>query len=164
MRRFSFLTGVFIITLTLPASAACIQKTNGNFVVRGGFVTDQKSNLVWKRCAVGMNWNADESRCTGEPEGLDQEAARRAAKNAGEEWRVPTGGELETLLFDTCQGPKIDSMAFPSISSSDFGEGANFWTSTEALPGMFYYFEFMNGYADMHSAGFKLSVLLVRDK
>ncbi|GEO84699.1 hypothetical protein GCM10007920_04640 [Ciceribacter naphthalenivorans] len=132
--------------------------------MKEGVATDRKSRLVWNRCAVGMEWNTDKKRCTGEPDGLNQEAAQKAAQNAGEGWRVPTGEELETLLLDTCEGLKIDNSAFPDIKSSDYGEGANFWTSTEAMPGMFYFFDFANGYADMHSAGYGLSVLLVRDQ
>lgn len=79
-------------------------------------------------------------------------------------WRVPTGRQLETLLIDTCDGPKIDTRAFPATEASDYGEGAKFRTSTEALPGMFYYFDFANGWADMHSAGYGLSVLLVMER
>ncbi|CAL8475056.1 protein of unknown function [Caballeronia sp. S22] len=62
----------------------------------------------------------------------------------------------------TCNGPKIDTRAFPGIALSDFGEGANFWTSTAAMPGTFYYFNFTDGSVDFHSAGFGLSVILVR--
>lgn len=164
MQRSFVLAGLLLTLCTRPISAACIMEANDDLVASGAFVTDQTSGLVWQRCAVGMEWAASESRCIGEPEGLDLNAAYDAAANAGDGWRVPTGAELETLLFDTCEGAKIDSTAFPNISSSDFGDGANFWTSTEAMPGMFYYFEFMHGYVDMHSPGFTLSALLVRDQ
>ena len=43
------------------------------------------------------------------------------------------------------------------------GDGALFWTSSEAMPDMFYFFDFTNGFFDMHSQGFHLSVLLVKD-
>lgn len=145
-----------------PSFSACLAKAPDRFVANGEIVTDAVSGLVWSRCATGMTWNAGAGDCSGEPEGLSQQAAQDAAASAGNGWRVPTGEELETLLIDTCEGLKIDSRAFPGIGKSDFGEGAKFWTSTEAMPGMFYFFDFANGYADMHSAGYSLSVLLVR--
>lgn len=149
---------------TTPAYASCISGPSGQFILKGEVAEDSRSGLIWKRCAVGMSWSADQQDCAGDPASLSLEAAQRAAKEAGAGWRVPGGAELDTLLLDTCDGPKIDTSAFPGISRSDFGEGAKFWTSSEALPGMFYFFEFMNGYADMHSAGYGLSVLLVRSR
>ena len=154
---------VFGLTASVSsASASCVSGPNERLVTQGEVAQDRESGLVWKRCAVGMTWSAQAKDCSGEPAWLDQAAAHKAAKDAGEGWRVPTGAELDTLLLETCDGPKIDTSAFPGIARSDFGEGAKFWTSSEALPGMFYFFEFMNGYADMHSAGYGLSVLLVR--
>ena len=101
-----------------------------------------------------MEWNQTKQSCNGEAETFNQEAAHQAAKNAGNGWRVPDGAELETLLTNMCNGPKINTIAFPSTEASDYGEGAKFWTSSEALPGMFYYFDFTNGWADIHSAGY----------
>lgn len=146
------------------ASASCISEPARHLVIRGDTAADQRSGLIWKRCAVGMTWSKAEGTCTGEPRSLDQEAAGAVAAEAGPGWRVPTGRQLETLLIDTCDGPKIDTRAFPATEASDYGESAKFWTSTEALPGMFYYFDFANGWADMHSAGYGLSVLLVMER
>lgn len=110
-----------------------------------------------------MQWDAGANHCTGEPYAVSLGEAHDHAKGQGNGWRIPTGPELESLLRDTCAGPKIDG-AFPDIAASDFGEGATVWTSTEAIPNMFYFFDFTTGYADMHSQGFQLSVLLVRQK
>ncbi|MBD8890131.1 DUF1566 domain-containing protein [Labrenzia suaedae] len=162
MSRFLSALAPVLAACATPASASCVSGPSGQFILKGEVAEDSQSGLIWKRCAVGMSWSADKQDCAGEPAWLDQEAAHKAASEAGAGWRVPTGAELDTLLLDTCDGPKIDTAAFPAISRSDFGEGAKFWTSSEALPGMFYFFEFMNGYADMHSAGYGLQVLLVR--
>lgn len=141
---------------------ACQQTVGSAFELRGDTVLDTRSGLLWKRCAVGMSFNAKTGGCDGEPEGLTQETAAAAATKAGPGWRVPTGPELETLVLETCSGPKIDSTFFPNVEASDSGEGAKFWTTTELLPGMFYYFEFLEGYADAHSAGYGLSLFLVK--
>ncbi len=110
-----------------------------------------------------MRWDANGKTCIGEVQNLGLNAALDFTKQEGNGWRVPSGQELETLLVNSCDHPGVDAIAFPSIDASDFGEGAKFWTSTEAIPGMFYYFDFTNGFVDMHSQGFRLSVLLVKD-
>jgi hypothetical protein len=147
----------------VPSIAACVRHADGKLVLQGDVAVDRKAGLVWKRCAVGREWDARANRCIGRPVGLSQNEAHRAARAAGAGWRVPSGGELQTLRLDACKGPKIDSRAFPDIALSDFGEGANFWTSSAAMPGTFYFFDFIDGSVDFHSAGFALSVLLVRN-
>lgn len=151
-----------LVSLPLHAHGACVTGDGSGFVLRGGEATDPKHGLTWKRCAVGMRWDRENKRCAGNVLGLGLNEALDHARKEGNGWRVPTGMELETLLLETCEGPKIDGVAFPDIAASDFGEGAKFWTSTEAIPDMFYFFELTNGYADMHSRGYHLSVLLVR--
>lgn len=161
MFRFIALTAA--LSSGAPAFASCVKQPAQQFILSGEHAEDQKSGLIWKRCAVGMVWNQP-GTCEGEPQTFNQQTAKTAAADAGAGWRVPTGEELETLLVETCDGPKIDVRAFPNIEASDYGEGAKFWTSTEGFPGMFYYFDFANGWADMHSAGYGLSVLLVKDR
>lgn len=148
--------------LVSPVSASCLQEARGDFTIEGDHVTDRKSGLTWKRCALGMQWNAQSQQCTGLPAAFNQNEAKQAAQALGDQWRLPSGAELETLLMETCSGHQIDPNAFPNISASDEGEGAKFWTSTPAMAGMFYYFDLLNGYADMHSSGFSLSVLPVK--
>lgn len=150
--------------LPFQAQAACVEANGSDLVLRGELATDTGRALTWKRCAAGMKWNASANRCTGEPFAMSLSEAHAYAQSLGKGWRVPTGPEMESLLRNTCKGPKVDTTAFPDIAASDFGEGATFWTSTEAIPGMFYFFDLMAGYADMHSQGFQLSVLLVKEK
>jgi hypothetical protein len=147
-----------------PALAACLKTSPKKLVLQGELARDRQSGLVWKRCAVGQEWNTRENRCNGSPTGLNQKEARLAAQRAGPGWRVPTGSEMETLRVNACRGPKIDVRVFPDIVSADFGEGANFWTSSAALPGTFYFFDFTDGSVDFHSDGFTLSVLLVKNE
>ncbi|MEI2387550.1 DUF1566 domain-containing protein [Breoghania sp. JC706] len=157
------LSAVFVLILPISAHGACVKGNGAGFVLRGDEAIDQKHGLTWKRCAIGMRWAPQEKRCLGDPLGLGLNEALEYARKEGNGWRVPTGEELGTLLVDTCEGPKIDSTVFPDVAASDFGEGAAFWTSTEAMvPNAFYFFDFTNGYVDMHSQGFGLSVFLVK--
>nr|WP_284507075.1 DUF1566 domain-containing protein [Caballeronia sp. ATUFL_M2_KS44] len=133
------------------------------FLLQDGLATDRRTHLTWIRCAIGMHWDTQRQQCIGRPTGLRQDQARKAATQAGPGWHVPTAYELSTLRVDSCVGPKIDAKVFPNVASSEFGEGANFWTSTEALPGTFYFVNFADGSVDFHSAGFFLSTILVRN-
>lgn len=146
------------------AFAACTTAADSTLIAHGETVIDSKRGLVWQRCASGMTWNNITAQCTGQPDLMTQADAVAAAKAKGSGWRVPSGEELETLFIETCDGSKIDAKAFPNIAASDFGEGAKFWTTSEAMPGMFYYFNFTHNYADMHSSGYRLSSIFVKDK
>ena len=164
IRMKSILISALILLPFLPinAHATCIAAAGSSFALNRDEVMDRARGLTWKRCAVGMRWDAETDTCSGEPRGLTLDEALAYAEREGDGWRVPTGPELETLYTETCEGPKIDTNAFPNITASDFGEGATFWSSTEGMPGMFYFFEVTNGYFDMHSKGYHLSVLLVK--
>lgn len=158
----SLLAFLFALLTSSSSIAACVRGFDKNLSLQDGLAIDRNAGLVWKRCAIGREWDKRGQRCTGRPTGLSQGDARQAAQRAGPGWRIPTGREMDTLRRNACNGPKIDTNAFPDIALSDFGEGANFWTSTAAMPGTFYYFNFTDGSVDFHSAGFALSVLLVR--
>lgn len=151
------------LLLSANANAACVVADGSGFLLQRDEATSREHGLTWKRCAVGMQWEAAAQTCTGEARDLSLNEAIDDAASKGGGWRVPTGHELETLILDTCDGPRIDTVAFPNIAATDFGDGALFWTLTEAMPDMFYYFDFTSGFVDMHSRGFHLSVLLVKD-
>ena len=149
---------------TQPAFAACTVSGASSLQVKNETVLDTKNGLIWQRCASGMAWNEALARCTGQPDLMTQTDAVSAARTKGAGWRLPSGEELEALLSAACDGSKVNPTIFPNIAASDFGEGAKFWTTSEALPGMFYYFNFTHHYADMHSAGFGLSALYVKNR
>ncbi|MEE4015795.1 DUF1566 domain-containing protein [Roseibium sp. FZY0029] len=155
---------ILLLFLPINAHATCIEATGSGYAIKGDEATDVARGLTWKRCAVGMTWDTQTNTCLGDPRGFTLDEALAYAEREGGGWRVPKGPELETLYAETCEGPKIDTVTFPNITASDFGEGATFWSSTEAMPGMFYFFEVTNGYFDMHSKGYHLSVLLVKGR
>ncbi|MAM12250.1 MAG: hypothetical protein CML23_17745 [Rhizobiaceae bacterium] len=161
----SSVLSTLLLSLLVPVSAdaGCITPDGVGFALQGDEATSREHGLTWKRCAIGMQWDAGAGACSGAARDLGLNEAIEYAARQGDGWRVPTGQELETLILDTCEGPKIDSVAFPDIAATDFGDGALFWTSSEAMPDMFYFFDFTNGFFDMHSQGFHLSVLLVKD-
>ncbi len=111
----------------------------------GQTVTDKKTGLVWMRCSLGQSWNG--SRCAGSANDYTWEQARQAARgysHAGHsDWRLPSIGELKTLVYCSsgqrasfnhrgdggeCEGtynrPPIVESAFPNTPSSDVWSGS----------------------------------------
>jgi hypothetical protein len=151
------------LCLSSATQAACVEESPSYMQLSGDNALDSRTQLVWKRCLLGTSWSANTKRCEGTAKGFSQEEANQALSQLAEGWRLPTGFELETLLVDSCSGLKIDQQVFPNVGDADFGEGAKVWTNTVAFPEMFYLINFTFGDLDMHSSGFGLGVLLVKD-
>jgi hypothetical protein len=87
----------------------------------GTEVTDTMTGLVWRRCAEGVTWNADEQTCKGSPtlfqwrEAFDHVRANRAGG-----WRLPNIKELFSIVNVKRQRPSIDPEAFPNTSGDPF--------------------------------------------
>ena len=159
------LTLVAGAAMTTASFAGCREPSGDGFLVKGTIALQVDKNLEWKRCALGMHWSNEEKTCLGEPWGGGLEQAQLEATSQGNGWRVPSAEEFDNIFMDSCSGPKIDTVVFPGIEASDFGDGAEFWTVTPfSVPGMYYYFNVTHGYVDAHSAGFSLSSLLVRNR
>lgn len=151
------------LLLSSAVAATCVEHPPRQLRIAGDSALDNQAQLVWKRCLLGTTWNARTKGCEGMAKGYSHQEAQRAAQTVHAGWRLPTEPELETLLVDSCAGLKLDRRVFPNVAAADFGEGAKLWTSSEALPGMFYFINFSAGGLDMHSTGFGLGVLLVKD-
>jgi len=121
--------------LSVAAAAAWA----GNFSVStdGQELTDVQNNLVWRRCAEGMNWNG--STCTGSASVFTHEAAlqRAAAEaaNSGRAWRLPNIKELTSIVDRTRRGPAIDPTAFPATPIYLFWSGTPVFSNTASVSG-----------------------------
>ncbi len=89
----------------------------------GQEVTDNTTNLVWRRCAEGLKF--DGKTCAGKvsklklAEAKDLVAAASAADK--KDWRIPNKDELQGLADRTKKKkPKIDIDAFPGTPAKMF--------------------------------------------
>ena len=86
----------------------------------GSEVTDQKTGLIWRRCAEGMVVSG--GTCTGSASGFTQEAALRHAAaltgSTGKAWRLPNIKELSSIADKSRSNPAIDPTAFPATPTS----------------------------------------------
>lgn len=103
----------------------------------GQEVTDNQTNLIWRRCAEGMVYSG--GTCTGTARTFTHEAAlQRASAQAGSPgiaWRLPNIKELSSIA-DKSFSPAmaIDPTAFPAMpgnefwsASPDVGNSLNAW-------------------------------------
>jgi hypothetical protein len=128
----------------------------------GSEVTDQKTGLIWRRCAEGMVLSGD--TCTGTAHLFtDQEAVEHGdtqAKSTGIAWRLPNVRELASIVEKSLRNPSIDSRAFPATPSHWF------WTSTPFVDANYvgaWLVSFDNGFVlSYRFSGFGYHVRLVR--
>jgi hypothetical protein len=108
--------------LVIAASGSQAQTIRYTASADGQEVTDSQTNLIWRRCAEGMNW--DGSTCSGAATPFTHEAAlQRAAAQAastGKAWRLPNIKELSSIADKSRSNPAIDPTAFPATPSSWF--------------------------------------------
>lgn len=116
----------------------------------GAEVTDLRTELIWRRCVEGLNWNG--TTCAGEPgKFTHEEALQRAtaqAKSSGIPWRLPNIKEVSSLFQKGRRNPTIDVTAFP---------GTPFyfqtWSSTPDVSDPHSAWIFAFSYANLYTAG-----------
>lgn len=118
----------------------------GRYQINGGLAIDIKTDLMWMRCSMGLNWVGE--TCQGkEATYTTWDQAMRIARQIEyanyDDWRVPTREELESLIYcsggvgekDRCgvgrckEGsiqPTIERVVFPNSSARVF------WSSSSA--------------------------------
>ncbi|MDD5228268.1 MAG: DUF1566 domain-containing protein [Methylococcales bacterium] len=87
----------------------------------GQEVKDNKTGLVWRRCAEGMKWSVN--TCVGEATAMTHEAAlQQATKQATSTvaWRLPNVRELFSIIDNSVGLPAVDSKVFPATPSEIF--------------------------------------------
>lgn len=147
---------------SLSAHAACPSwPTAERFTISGEEVTDKRTGLVWKRCSEGQTLSGNS--CVGTPAGYTHEQALARAKsaNTGDSatgWRLPNVKELASLADKGCQGPAIDSMAFPGTSSNRYWSSSPYVGSINNAWGVY----FIAGFLAYYDRNYDLPVRLVR--
>jgi len=126
----------------------------------GSEVTDQKTGLIWRRCAEVMSWSG--TTCTGTASMFTHEAAlQQAAAQAtgtGVAWRLPNIKELASIADRSRSNPAIDSTAFPATPASWF------WSSSPYVGDSYsaWYVNFNYGFVLNYGRGNAVYVRLVR--
>ena len=94
-----------------------ITSSTAQFFDDGLTVRDVKNGINWLRRTVGQTWNYDTEKCDGEIVKLNhteiEEARKQASEQLGGNWRLPTLNELESLVCERCEKPKINEKYFP---------------------------------------------------
>ena len=109
--QFAALYFIFLLgTMPIPASAQpYVISTDGSEA------TDQKTGLIWRRCAEGMVFSG--GTCTGSASVFTHPAALQhavaQAGNTGIAWRLPNVKELSSIADKSLFSPSIDPAAFP---------------------------------------------------
>ena len=135
------------------------------FFNEGLVVRDIKNNIFWLRCTVGQTWNSDTGRCDGEIVKLNhaeiEQAVLQASNQLGGTWRLPTLKELEGIICNQCENPKVNKKYFPDMSSEAY------WTGTKNRfnSKMYWTVNFMTGHNYSRFFSYQqLPVLLVQDR
>ena len=153
MKVASILAAALSLLAANEAAAGCHWTDRGlqaRFILHGDEAVDAKTGLIWKRCSLGLTWD-DRQGCIGEIARVGLDYALQKAKEAGSEWRVPSGPELQSIVDPACGSPVVDVNVFPDIRKDEDGE-ADYWTTNPVgMANLFYYFDFMSGRADGHT-------------
>ena len=164
MKVASILAAALSALAANEAAAGCHWTDRGlqaRFILHGDEAVDAKTGLIWKRCSLGLTWD-DRQGCIGEIARVGLDYALQKAKEAGSEWRVPSGPELQSIVDPACGSPVVDVNVFPDIRKDEDGE-ADYWTTNPVgMANLFYYFDFMSGRADGHTRSFQPAIRLVR--
>lgn len=147
-------------TASIPATTPTTQFSDHG----DGTVTDNKTGLMWKKCAEGQ----DPLECSGVssiftwPTALQRAQTVNggmAGSNLGyTDWRVPNIKELASIVEEQCHAPSINLTVFPDA----YEEGGSEFCSASPSANVSYhawYVEFYNGH---NNRGHKLIAYRVR--
>ena len=95
--------------------------------IGNGEVKDSKTNLIWRRCSIGQEWNG--TTCEGDATDLTWQQALQATKKLGNGYRLPNYKEAVSITHSSCK-PAINSNIFPNMPVDKYGNAQPYWTST----------------------------------
>jgi len=131
-----------------------------------GTVIHSQSNLQWAKCALGQSWSRD--FCGGQAISMSWDQANAAVEALNQEgglagyrdWRLPTRGELESLVETCREAPAINENIFPNTP------WAGFWTRSidTGDPRTAWFVGFYGGVTFEYSRAASYRVRPVRDR
>lgn len=119
----------------VAVSASGVVDNDFDFDNAAGVFTDKRTGLMWRRCAIGRNWDANSNQCKGDTKNAswaDMIRLVHDAKYAGlSDWRLPTAEEYKTLIgangkFNCKEMKNTIKRYFPNIYSPTMF-GSNHW-------------------------------------
>ncbi len=128
----------------------------------GQEITDNKTQLVWRRCSEGLIWNG--ITCAGTLTYFNHESAlsyaASEASKTSKAWRLPNIKELSSIS-DIARNPDpaIDTSIFPGTISE------RYWSSSAYLtnPTYAWYVDFFDGYVNYGLRTSNFALRLVRN-
>lgn len=119
---------------TSSNSATCAPSYADN---ANGTITDNCTNLMWKKCSEGMTYNAGTGACDGAASiytwalALGQCEGLTFPASSYTDWRLPNIKELMSIVNYQNAGPSINTTYFPGFVSGTY------WSSTtdKVIPG-----------------------------
>jgi hypothetical protein len=128
-------------------------------------VTDEKTKLVWTRCALGMDYK--NNHCIGRPSLLPYQLATLRADEvkgaSGKPWRLPTSKELLSIATLSMADLSINSAAIDPKAFPDTPPG-RFWTSTSTGPHYNAHVDFVDGTSGESTRALSAALRLVREQ
>jgi hypothetical protein len=140
-----YFAALLIMAIHLPAVA---QDCNRNIPTsapdqrfhnnQDGSITDRRTGLQWSQCSLGQTWN--NGSCQDEARALPYAIVELVAEKG---WRLPTIGELSSLVELRCSRPAINNTLFPTLADGVY------WTDTRFInrDGSYWQVHFLHGEA-----------------
>lgn len=102
----------------------------GNYdTTQHSLAIDRKTGTVWYRCPAGKTFL--HHRCKGDSIYATWDEAMAFAEEFSQKadslWRLPTKGEMKSIMESNCVAPTLNTNVFPGA------EVANFWTVSSGL-------------------------------
>lgn len=83
-----------------------------------GVAFDRDTKLTWKLCSEGQSYS--HGHCAGDAIGFSWDDAMKKFDHNGDNWRLPSADELNSIVETRCKTPAINIMIFPNTTPSTY--------------------------------------------